>query len=170
MHLRAARCLMQRVPFSEVMKGAGVEESDDAELERVEFWTDQLEQKGIQASPEKVMADARTFRELERIVKALDTLETIASIVEISAEYVSPPRPPSTGRAEANRMSIHRAPASNREFWGNFGELVKTAKDNMTPLLKNWLVVGIQGKKQSPPCKLPSARHDVRGRKRREEG
>lgn len=122
MHLRAARLLMRRVPFSEVMKGAGLEELGDAELDRVEFWADQLEQKGILANPEQVMAEARTFRELEKLAKALDTLETIASIVEISPE----------------------APASNRDFWGNFGELVKAAKENMTPLLKNWLISGIQ--------------------------
>lgn len=148
MHLRAARCLMQRVPFAEVIKGMGVEEGDEADLDRLEFWTDQLEQKGIEANPETVMAEARTFRELERLVKALDTLETIASIVEISAEYVSPTL---VSQVKANRRLMYRAPASNREFWANFGELVKTAKDNMGPLLKNWLVAGIQGKN---PCDL----------------
>ena len=76
--------------LAEVTKGIGTEEVDEAELDRIEFWADQLEQRNIQADPEIVRANARTFRELERLVKALDTLETIASIVEISAEYVPP--------------------------------------------------------------------------------
>lgn len=55
----------------------------------VNFWAQQLEQSGIEAvRPEQVMADAKTYRELEALVKALDCLETMASLVVISAEYV----------------------------------------------------------------------------------
>lgn len=77
---------MKRVPYSEVVKDTGFEDGDDAELDRIEFWANALERKGIDAAPERVMAEARNFRELERLVKALDGLETIASLVEISAE------------------------------------------------------------------------------------
>jgi nuclear pore complex protein Nup107 len=76
---------MKRVPLSEVMKDL-VEEGDDSELENLDFWTEQVEQRGLDVAPEKLMAEARTFRELEKLVKTLDTLETIASLVEISAE------------------------------------------------------------------------------------
>jgi nuclear pore complex protein Nup107 len=136
---------MQRVPFAEAMKGIGAEEVNEAELDRLEFWADQLEQRNIQADPETVRADARTFRELERLVKALDTLETIASIVEISAEYV-PSLQPTMSAIETNDKIMCRASPTNRDFWGNFGEVVKTAKENVSPLLKGWLMVGIQGK------------------------
>lgn len=55
----------------------------------VDFWAQQLEQSGIRnARPEQVMADARNYRELETLVKALDSLETIASLVHLSTEYV----------------------------------------------------------------------------------
>lgn len=136
---------MQRVPFAEVMKGIGAEEVDEAELDRPEFWADQLEQRNIQADPETVRAHARTFRELERLVKALDTLETIASIVEISAEYV-PSLQRTTSAVETNDKIMSRASPTNRDFWGNFGEVVKAAKENVSPLLKGWLMVGVQGK------------------------
>jgi nuclear pore complex protein Nup107 len=89
MHLLAARRLMERVSFHEIMQGTGLDDDDEA-MDRITFWSDQLKEKNITSvAPEKVMADARNFRELESLVRALDSLETIGSLVEISAEYVT---------------------------------------------------------------------------------
>ncbi|VUC36198.1 unnamed protein product [Clonostachys rosea] len=123
MHLLAARRLMERVSFNEIMQGTGLDDSDDEAMDRIPFWSDQLKEKNITSvAPEKVMADARNFRELESLVRALDSLETIGSLVVISADI----------------------PANNREYWGNFGAAARTVKESMEPLLKNWLLAGIQ--------------------------
>lgn len=67
---------------------------DDPEItlyEDVEFWTLQLQDSRLgNVKPEQAMSDARNYMELEALVKALDTLETIASCVHISEEYVFP--------------------------------------------------------------------------------
>uniref|UniRef100_A0A0B7KDA5 Nuclear pore complex protein n=2 Tax=Bionectria ochroleuca TaxID=29856 RepID=A0A0B7KDA5_BIOOC len=122
MHLLAARRLMERVSFHEIMQGTGLDDDDEA-MDRITFWSDQLKEKNITSvAPEKVMADARNFRELESLVRALDSLETIGSLVEISADI----------------------PPNNREYWGNFAAAARTVKESMEPLLKNWLLAGIQ--------------------------
>ncbi|KAM3526753.1 hypothetical protein NHJ13051_003279 [Beauveria bassiana] len=123
MHLNAARQLMRRVPFSDILRG--LMEQDEAETPQVEdvrFWEDQLERSNIlDGKPEQVISDARNFRDLEAIIAALDSLETIASLVILSAEM----------------------PATNRKFWASVGDGIKAAKDNMQPLLKGWLVASI---------------------------
>lgn len=141
MHLLAARRLMERVPFHEIMQGTGLDEDDEA-MDRITFWSDQLKEKNITSvAPEKVMADARNFRELESLVRALDSLETIGSLVEISAEYVTSVILHRVD--DANQSSI---PPNNREYWGNFAAAARTVKESMEPLLKNWLLAGIQCK------------------------
>lgn len=86
--LTAARRLMHNVTFAAVMRDmTDQDEADIALYDNVDFWAQQLEQSGIHdVQPEQVMADARDYRELEALVKALDGLETIASLVLISAE------------------------------------------------------------------------------------
>lgn len=114
---------------------------DMAMLDDVEFWAQQLEQHGIlSARPEQVMADARNYRELECLAKALDTLETMGSLMELSAEYVEVPKPTDGGTNES------RAPGGDRKFWSGVGDAVKVMKDRMPPLLShNWLLTGIEG-------------------------
>ncbi|OAA63915.1 Nuclear pore protein 84/107 [Cordyceps fumosorosea ARSEF 2679] len=123
MHLNAARQLMRRVPFNDMLRR--IMEQDEAEapqINDVRFWEDQLERSNIlDEKPEQVMADARNFRDLEAIVAALDSLETIASLVILSAEM----------------------PTTNRKFWASVGDGIKAAKENMQPLLKGWLVLSI---------------------------
>lgn len=90
MHLNAARQLMRRVPFSDMLRR--IMEQDESEAPQIDdarFWEDQLERSNIlDEKPEQVVSDARNFRDLEAIVAALDSLETIASLVILSAEYV----------------------------------------------------------------------------------
>jgi nuclear pore complex protein Nup107 len=39
-------------------------------------------------------------------------------------------------------------PATNRKFWNNVGDEIKLTKESMQPLLKEWLLPGIQGEFQ----------------------
>lgn len=84
------------------------DEADLALYDDVDFWAQQLEQSGIRdARPEQVMSDARDYRELEALVKVLDSLETIASLVLISAEYViAVPARYSSLSLKANRQTV----------------------------------------------------------------
>lgn len=87
MHLNAARQLMKRVPFVDVLTGFTEQDEAGTWFEDNELWTQQLERSGITGvTAEQVAADARNFRELESLVRALDSLETIASLVELSGE------------------------------------------------------------------------------------
>ncbi|EWG38142.1 hypothetical protein FVEG_01455 [Fusarium verticillioides 7600] len=125
MHLSAARQLMKRVPFSEVLHAATEENADEMELyeDIPEFWARQLDRRGIRdVTPQQALSDARNFRELENLVRALDSLETVASLAELKNE-------------DQKR---------SREFWNAIGDEVKNTKENMQPLLKNWLLVGIE--------------------------
>ena len=92
LHLNAARRLMQRVPFADVV--GGLSEQEEAEggwYEDIEFWAQQLERSEIRdIAPQKVITDARNFRELECLVRALDNLEDIGSMTVLSHEYVEP--------------------------------------------------------------------------------
>lgn len=89
MHLTAARHLLERVTVAEVIKAMGlsVEDVNDYMFADVNFWAGQLADHGLDdVDPHKVMMDARNFRELEALVRVLDSLETIGSLGELSAE------------------------------------------------------------------------------------
>ncbi|KAF4449329.1 hypothetical protein F53441_7379 [Fusarium austroafricanum] len=125
MHLSAARQLMKRVPFSDALQAVTDDSGDDIELyeDAPEFWAKHLDRRGIHdVTPQQVLSDARKFRELENLVRALDSLETVASLAELTNEEQK----------------------KKREFWTAIGEEVKNTKENMLPLLKNWLLVGIE--------------------------
>ncbi|KAH7136589.1 nuclear pore protein 84/107 [Dactylonectria macrodidyma] len=124
MHLNAARQLMKRVPFIGVLSDlTDQDEIDGAWFEDVRFWAEHLERSQItDVTAEQVVADARSFRELEALVQALDSLETIASLVQISVER----------------------PDKTRKFWDEAGHQMKNAKESMQPLLDNWLLLGIE--------------------------
>ncbi|KAI1057822.1 hypothetical protein LB506_000059 [Fusarium annulatum] len=144
MHLSAARQLMKRVPFSEVLHAATEENGDEIELyeDIPEFWARQLDRRGIRdVTPQQALSDARNFRELENLVRALDSLETVASLAELTNEYAKIENP---GAGTANILTRDRDQKKNREFWNAIGDEVKNTKENMQPLLKNWLLVGIE--------------------------
>ncbi|KAG5981290.1 hypothetical protein E4U55_003106 [Claviceps digitariae] len=124
--LSAARRLFRKVAFAGIMQHmVGHEEPDIALYDDVDFWAQQLERSGIRnVRPEQVMSDAHNYMELEALVKALDNLETIASCVAISED--------------------DNPDVANKKFWHRIGDEVKAAKDNMQPLLKNWLMAGIE--------------------------
>ncbi|KAM0253943.1 hypothetical protein ACHAQJ_007066 [Trichoderma viride] len=124
-HLGAARRLLERISFEKILQGiSGQEETDDVWYEDVDFWAKLLERSEVSnMSPERVMAEARNFRGLEALVKALDGLETIASLMVISTELSH----------------------GDRDFWGPASSAIKNAKDYMKPLLKGWLLPAIKG-------------------------
>lgn len=78
---------MERVQFDAILENVSDQEVDPEALDDVKFWAQQLEQSGIHsAAPEQVMTDARNFRELECLARALDSLETMGSLMRLSAE------------------------------------------------------------------------------------
>lgn len=89
--LGAARRLYERISFEKIIQGiSGQEETEDIWYEDADFWAKLLERSEVSnMSPEQVQAEARIFRGLEALVKALDGLETIASLMLISTEYVT---------------------------------------------------------------------------------
>lgn len=89
-NLGAARRLVEKISFEKIIQGiSGQEETDIAWFEDVDYWARLLERSEItNVNPERVMAEARTFRTLEGLVKALDALETVASLMLLSTEYV----------------------------------------------------------------------------------
>ncbi|OBS27423.1 hypothetical protein FPOA_01365 [Fusarium poae] len=125
MHLNAARQLMKRVSFADVLQAATEDSSDEMDIyeDIPEFWAKQLERRDIRdVTPQQALSDARKFRELENLVRALDSLETVASLAELTNEEQK----------------------KNAGFWPAIGEEVKNTRENMQPLLKGWLLVGIE--------------------------
>ncbi|OAQ91520.1 nuclear pore complex protein [Purpureocillium lilacinum] len=124
-HLLAARKLMERVQFDSILQNVTDQEITDwATLDDIDFWAQQLEESGITtATPEEVMTSARNYRELECLAKALDGLETLGSLIELSTEAPSGDRP---------------------KFWTGVGEAVGVMKERMQPLLGGWLLASIE--------------------------
>ena len=94
MHLNASREFVQRVNFSNILKGRVLgfdsEDPDPADLHDVGFWAGHLNSMpAFVGTPAQVAADARNFQELESLIIALDTMETLASIARLSREYAS---------------------------------------------------------------------------------
>lgn len=146
MHLRAARRLSKKVSFFSIMQDLGVDDDfDEGWYDNVAFWSEQLERSNIHdTTPEKVLADARNFRELEALVKALDSLETMGAFADVSKEYVHA----TLRRCAHGYANDDRTHPGQRDFWSQVGDSIKTTKENMEPLLKSWLLAGIQG---TPP-------------------
>lgn len=146
MRLNAARSFANRVPFSVIMRQK-IDTSDQDEIdalsEDVEFWTSHIgSADAARLSAGQLASNARTLRDLECLVKALDTMETIASLAELSKEYDFLPT------YCLASLTIPRDPSVKRDFWAKVSNEVKSAKDHVQPLLKNWLLG--QGKLTKP--------------------
>lgn len=75
--------MRQRTDFSD-------QEDNDLWNEDTDFWASQIEPlDAAQISPSQLASEARTLRDLESLVKVLDTMETVASLAELSRECVS---------------------------------------------------------------------------------
>lgn len=89
--LGSARRLLEKISLDKIVQGiSGQEEFDDSCFEDVDFWAGLMERSEISnMTPEQVLAEARNFRGLEALVRALDHLETVASLMILSTEYVT---------------------------------------------------------------------------------
>lgn len=143
MHLNAARSFANRVPFDSILRMRLSDFPEQAEDELWwtqdgEFWVNQLEGAGaMDLSPSQVVSDAKVLRELECLVRALDTMETVASLAELSREYVN------LIFGYNILLTTCRDPSVKRDFWAKVGNEVKAAKEHVRPLLVDWL--GDQG-------------------------
>ena len=140
MHLRAARRLMERISFATMMRDLGVDDESYEAYDNVGFWAELLEQSDIgDTAPEQVLADARNFRDLEALVRALDSLEDMASYAQVAKEYDKPYQDMYT---ETDEDSV---PGGQRSFWNQVADSAKATQESMEPLLKDWLMPGIKG-------------------------
>lgn len=143
----AALALAERVKCADIFrKKAGIVYSDDTDIS----WFDEvrasaaagaLEDSGV--GPKEVAA-AQNYFEMECLVRAINSMETIASSEYIVQEYVIPT---TTSQGEV-KLTCRSSPAENvgRDFWSNIGREVKALKGYMRPILNNWLMESIQGK------------------------
>ncbi|KAL1883848.1 hypothetical protein VTK73DRAFT_7636 [Phialemonium thermophilum] len=127
MHLRACRALFNRVPAKDLVLektciplGVSYDNDNPAwfeEFEGAELPEDLLEQCGL--SREELVTLVRNLWELECLVRALDSMETLSSVAELSREDS----------------------ATSREMWQRAGREIRLAKACMKPLQSNWLLI-----------------------------
>lgn len=122
-NLHAARALSERVKCADIFRTkAGLAIREDSDLS----WFTDLDENNPplyeDGSSPRQMITARNFLELESLVRALDAIETIGSMVGLVDEPTS---------------------SLGREFWAAAGRQVKSLKSFMQPCLRNWLVESI---------------------------
>ncbi|KAI1386934.1 nuclear pore protein 84/107 [Hypoxylon trugodes] len=121
-NFNAARALYERVRCAEIFKRkAGIVYSDDSDVSwfdevRASATNGSLEENGI--GPDEVIA-AQNFFEMECLIRALDSMETIAS---------------------SELLAQDPAEQVGRDFWSNVGHEVKKLRSFMRPILNNWLL------------------------------
>ncbi|KAI1107977.1 nuclear pore protein 84/107 [Nemania sp. NC0429] len=130
-NLHAARSLSERARCAEMFRRkTGVNITDDTDIE----WFDELQSgsvtvpfQGNDLTTEQV-ALARDYLEMECLVRALDSMETIAS---------------------SEAMASDPTEDFGREFWGHVGNEVRCIKNFMRPILDNWLLSKPSGDEDS---------------------
>lgn len=121
-NLHAARSLSERVRCADMFRRkTGVSIADDTDI----TWFEELRSgaitvpfQGTDLTTDQVMA-ARHFLEMECIVRALDSMETIAS---------------------SEAMAQDPTEDFGRDFWGHVGNEVRSLKSFIRPVLNNWLL------------------------------
>ncbi|KAF4594516.1 nuclear pore complex protein Nup107 [Ophiocordyceps camponoti-floridani] len=139
MKLLAARRLMERVQFAAILQALSDEDMDAALSDDVDFWVRHLEQSGItSAKPEQVMTDARDYRDLENLAKALDSLEDVGNRMKCLPRLLK--RGDSKEKDESNDLMA----STGENVWRQLGHDVKVMRERMDPLLKGWLLASIE--------------------------
>ncbi|KAL2130221.1 hypothetical protein VTI74DRAFT_6739 [Chaetomium olivicolor] len=125
--LRAARAFSERVPGREIVRLKSPipvrEASEDSgpgwfeEFASGEFSAEFLEE--CKLGKDKLITLVRNVWELECLVRALDSMETLSSLAGLSREESS----------------------TSREMWQHTSQEVRSAKACMQPILRNWLLV-----------------------------
>ncbi|KAI1175417.1 nuclear pore protein 84/107 [Nemania sp. FL0916] len=120
-NLHAARSLSERVQCVDIFRRkTGLTIMDDTDAS----WFDDLCSGAITASHLDVeltseqLASARPFFEMESLVRALDSMETIAS---------------------SEAMAQDPTEDLGRDFWNHVSHEILSIKGSMRPILKNWL-------------------------------
>ncbi|KAI0905544.1 nuclear pore protein 84/107 [Ustulina deusta] len=125
-NLHAARSLSERVRCADIFRRkTGLTITDDTDIswfEDVRSGAVTASLQGKDLSTEQVAA-ARNFFEMECLVRALDSMETIAS---------------------SEAMAQDPTEEMGRDFWGLVGNEVKSIKSYMGLILNNWLLESLQ--------------------------
>ena len=153
MHLTAARMLASKVPSQNIARnktyaiiGQGM---DFAALELDGENDDLTEVLNGSADKKKflrkhLLAEAKSYRELEALVESLDNMETITSMGYLLHEYVySCPMLPSTNLLTETRQS---SPKWQKGWRQQLAKAVQPTRASIQPLLKGWLLSTLQGK------------------------
>ncbi|KAI0424175.1 nuclear pore protein 84/107 [Xylaria sp. FL1042] len=125
-NLHAARALSERVRCADIFRRkTGLTITDDTDVS----WFEDIRSGAVSASlqgkdlSKEQIAGARNFFEMECLVRALDSMETIAS---------------------SEAMAQDPTEELGREFWTHVGNEVKYIKSYMRPILNNWLLESLQ--------------------------
>lgn len=91
--LNSARVFARRISFSGLIgnrtQNPSPGDPEHPDFTDISFWARQLNAlPSFSGSPAQVAADARNFHDMEALVRALDTMETLASLAQLSREYV----------------------------------------------------------------------------------
>jgi nuclear pore complex protein Nup107 len=97
-----------------------------------------------QMSKEKLITLVRNLWELECLVRALDSMETLSSLAGLSREFVF--RISTYHYHQLANTIGDRESSTSREMWQHTSQEVRSAKACMQPVLKNWLLVSNEGR------------------------
>ncbi|KAI1345373.1 nuclear pore protein 84/107 [Xylaria sp. FL0043] len=125
-NLHAARSLSERVRCADIFRRkTGLTITDDSDVS----WFEDIRSGAVTPSlqgndlTKEQMTRAGNFFEMECLVRALDSMETIAS---------------------SEAMAQDPTEELGREFWSHVGNEVKYIKSYMRPILNNWLLETLQ--------------------------
>ncbi|KAI0100671.1 nuclear pore protein 84/107 [Nemania sp. FL0031] len=125
-NLHAARSLSERVRCANIFRTKTdltiPDDTDVSWFEDIRSGTPTISLLGNDLSVEQVAA-ARNFFEMECLVRALDSMETIAS---------------------SEAMAQDPTEELGRDFWGLVGKEIRCVKSFIGPILNNWLLESIQ--------------------------
>ncbi|KAI0873489.1 nuclear pore protein 84/107 [Hypoxylon argillaceum] len=125
-NLYAARSLSERVRCADMFRRktslAITDDTDVSWFEDLRSGTTPVSLQGDDLSLEQV-AVARNFFEMECLVRALDSMETIAS---------------------SEAMAQDPTEELGRDFWSHVGNEIKSIKSFMGPILNNWLLESLE--------------------------
>ncbi|KAL2154147.1 hypothetical protein VTH82DRAFT_2823 [Thermothelomyces myriococcoides] len=131
--LRAARAFSQQVPGREIILAKSPIRLREVGDDPVPSWFEEFANSDFpvefletcQLSKDRLITLVRNVWELECLVRALDSMETLASLAGLSRE-------------ENN---------TSREMWQHASQEIRSAKACMQPVLKNWLLVSNEADK-----------------------
>ncbi|KAI0444053.1 nuclear pore protein 84/107 [Xylaria telfairii] len=126
-NLHAARGLSERVRCADIFRRkTGLTITDDTDVS----WFEDIRSGAVTASlvgedlTTEQVAAARNYFEMECLVRALDSMETIAS---------------------SEAMAQDPTEELGRDFWSHVGNEVKSIKSFIRPILNNWLMESLEG-------------------------